>query len=441
MELLRQRSNDSLKSELAATELRVARSSESFQHLTGSEDSGGVVPLQRELDAELMRVVAGLPDTLAGLRALCALVPQVKDKFARDGGMEKLVTFVSSADMNATNQAIYTLAALIDDAPAARACIDAGLVEQLTVVLAACDEDQLRESVAMAVDRLTDTIGSNGSTEIDVSLARLIPTFVSILNQTLNQQVQYRFAAALARLLLLDQADVATSFRIDPRELLRRAVVLLGSPVKEVQTASAQLCSALLDRSTAAAPLLDDTQLALQITQQLLQTFAGEASSVTLPALTACSHCISKLVEMPRLRDEFSGGGRFASHRSECIECVARSVCTARVRDFEESCLLRVDGGDAALFATGWAARGVFSPDTAGGPRQSADFRCNPQWLLTINKSTKVNPPQRPLTIGHTAHVSNLVLYAICLREHIQACCTHTICVAICSSGHILCLD
>ena len=97
----------SLKKELARRELRAAHS------------FGG---LGCDPGEELAHVVAGLPETMAGLRALCALVPQAKAAFTEMKGIQTLSNYIDFARHggNVAYNAVYTIAALCDDEDAAQ---------------------------------------------------------------------------------------------------------------------------------------------------------------------------------------------------------------------------------------------------------------------------------------------------------------------------------
>ena len=134
--------------------------------------------------------------------------------------------------------------------------------------------------------------------------------------------MQYRYLGALSRLLtkisgLEGDAGPAHRELYDPVVLLSTAVELLGSPVREVQTAAAQLVSVLLE----VLGTLNDHNLAIRILQQLLAM--TEERSVSLPTLA--SQCIAKLVEIPSVAAAFSEGGRLRPVRAKCVECLARA--------------------------------------------------------------------------------------------------------------------
>lgn len=244
----------------------------------------------------------------------------------------------------------------------------------------------------MTVDQLCDA-----DIHDDPELRRLIPTFMAILQETENQQVQYRYLSALSRVLgklrleeggggAVQSASPPHRGLYDPKALLARAVDLLTSPVKEVQQASAQLIGVLLE----VLGTLADHALALRILEQLLAMTAER--SVHLPTLA--SQCIAKLVELPSLAREFRAGGRLrargSSHRAQCVECVARASCAgAPVSQFGEA-LLRVDGTSDAPYHTAVILNGAWDAGCAGGPRQAVDFRANPQLRLTVDAPTTV---------------------------------------------------
>ena len=371
----------SLKSELARTEMKAAKNHRGkWDHLAGpAVVSGG------QLSDELGRVISGLPDTMGSLRALCALVPQSKVAFTQIGGVRaltELVDFVKHGG-NTSYNAVYTIAALCDEYSAAQEGLNCGVLKRVLALLAVCKEDHVREGCAMTVDQLCDA-----DIHDDPELRHLIPAFIAILQETENQQVQWRYLSALSRILgkLCEQAaragNVPTGLPhrglYDPSKVLAKAVELLASPVKEVQTAAAQLIGVLLE----VLGTLLDPSMATHILEQLL-TMTTERS-VHLPTLA--SQCVSKLVELPSLAKEFADGGRLGSFKSKCVDCVARACCAgAPVWQFG-SALLRVDG-QTPLFHTAYLCNCRWDVNSAGGSRQSLDFRSNPQLRVWVRSA------------------------------------------------------
>ena len=382
-----QREHSALKLELARREIKAARTSHrgTWDHLAAGPS---VVP-DSQLSDELARVVAGLPDTMGSLRALCALVPRSKATFTQMGGVRALTELIDFAlhGGNTSYNAVYTIAALCDDGNAAQEGLDCGVLGRVLGLLGACKEDHVREGCAMTVDQLCVA-----DIHTDPELRRLIPMFITILQETENQQVQYRYLSALSRILgkLSERAGAdlagpppphrATSL-YDPKVLLAKAVDLLASPVKEVQTAAAQLIDVLLE----VLGTLHDPSLANRILERLL-TMTTERS-VHLPTLA--SQCISKLVELPSLAREFAEGGRLrARHRSKCVDCVARASCASSPVSQFGSALLRVDGNGTQLYHTAFVLNCAWDAVSVGGPRQSLDVRANPQLRLRVQSAT-----------------------------------------------------
>lgn len=373
----------SLKSELARREMKAAKTHRgTWGHL--AKAGASVVP-DAQLSHELARVVGGLPDTLSSLRALCALVPRSKAAFTQIGGVRALTELVDFASHggNTSYNAVYTIAALCDEHAAAQEALGCGVLGRVLALLAACKEDHVREGCAMTVDQLCVADIST-----DPELRRVIPAFIAILQETENQQVQWRFASALSRILgkLCEQDTGASSAPAgpphrglyDPKVLCAKAVELLASPVKEVQTAAAQLIGVLLD----ALGTLPDASLAMRILEQLL-TMTTERS-FHLPTLA--SQCVSKLVELPSLTAEFADGGQLRSFKSKCVDSVARACCAGAPVSQFGSALLRVEG-QGPLFRTAYLCNCRWDVSSAGGPRQSLDFRSNPQLRLQVQSA------------------------------------------------------
>ena len=374
----------SLKSELARREMKAAKTHRgTWGHL--AKAGASVVP-DAQLSHELGRVMSGLPDTLSSLRALCALVPRSKAAFTQIGGVRALTELVDFASHggNTSYNAVYTIAALCDEHAAAQEALDCGVLGRVLALLAVCKEDHVREGCAMTVDQLCVA-----DINTDPELRRVIPAFIAILQETENQQVQWRFASALSRILgkLCEQDTGASSVPAgpphrglyDPNVLCAKAVELLKSPVKEVQTAAAQLIGVLLE----VLGTLPDASLAMRILEQLL-TMTTERS-VHLPTLA--SQCVSKLVELPSLAKEFADDGKLRSFKSKCVDSVARACCAgAPVAQFG-SALLRVEG-QGPLFRTAYLCNCLWDVSSAGGPRQAIDFRSNPQLRLVVQSAS-----------------------------------------------------
>jgi hypothetical protein len=369
-----QRSHDTLKRELEKVEIRAAKAHERF----GEGGSG----LPMDLSGELTAMVQQLPegDGMPHLRALCALVPVAKSQFIALGGMAVLTGLADSQrhSISTAYQAVYTIAALCESKEAALAALRAGCLRQLRQLLAACEDDHVKEGAAMAVDRLCDAPAIAQEPE----LGDLVSAFDAILRSTENQQVQYRYAAALAR--LFEAAGVVRG--CDGARLLGKAAELLTSPVREVQVAATELVIALLGSwDPHGEPV--HVSLAVRILQRMLATVGDDEQS--LQRLSLASNCAARLVEIPEVCHKVVAG-RQAPIREKCIECVARAACIPSLHAARTLADRALVISDHELFHSGYITLGQFDAYSSGGLQSSPDFRSAPQYRLKLAAASAV---------------------------------------------------